>query len=129
MDYYVIPKGNQPLMSLLLEANSPGAKALRDMGAGSHIYSGLPGFLLGNIFLTADPASLNVLEVIGTGDTEFLVEMPVTKISVPRKGEMVFYDEDEKVTLYLTNKPSFHLEVGYVQTPQSLNGHKPSPWK
>jgi hypothetical protein len=127
MDYYVIPKGNQPLMALLLEVNSPGAKALRDMGAGSHIYSGMPGFLLGNIFLTADPASLNVLEVIGAGDTEFLIEVPVTKISVPRKGELVFYDEDEDIALRVTNKPSFHLDVGSI-APPSTNGHKPSPW-
>lgn len=126
MDYYVLPKGDKPLLSLLLETDSPGAKAMKSMGARFHIYAGMPGFLLGDIFYTAAPDALNVLYVMDS-DEKFLIELPITKISIPRAGEMVFYDEDSNVTIGVSNKPAFHLFVGStIQI--TTNGHKPSPW-
>jgi hypothetical protein len=128
MDYYVMPAGGSstPLMDLLLEVDSPGAKILKEMGASSHVFNGLPGWLLGEFFYTADPTAINGLLVMGY-NVKFTIDMPVTRIYVG-SVRVLFINDDEETTLEV-NRESFKLEVGNV--PNTSNGAKyrtKSPW-
>lgn len=128
MEYEVYPHGKDALSTMVLERGSPTAEAFLALGGKPYLLEGLNGYRIDKIFYAPDPNYLNVITIHGAGDTGFFIEMPVSKIAIPRAGEIVFHDEDSKSNLYISGA-GFHLDIGGkpVQTTMK-RGYKNSPW-
>lgn len=128
MDYLVYPEGKETLSTMVLEKDSPIAKAFLGLGAKPYLLEGMNGYKVENIFYAPDPNYLNVISIQGVGGTGFFIEMPVSKVSIPRAGEIVFHDEDSKTDLYISGA-GFHIDIGGKPMQTTMKkGFKKSPW-
>lgn len=125
--YDVVPLGDKALFELILEENSPGAEWFKKHGGQSHLHLGMLGFQLGDVFYTAPADYVNMLRIIGMGQTKYSIDVPVTRVIVSDE-EFVLYDEDSRSTVSIL-RDRFSIEVGGKSPmPQPQKTHTKPPW-